>query len=404
MRRKDFPILNQKIAGKNLIYLDTAASAQKPQVVINAIQNYYQQNNANIHRGIHTLSERATQAFEQARKVIQKFINAQHDYEIIFTSGATESINLAACSLGRLLEAGDEIIVSTLEHHSNIVPWQMVCEQVGMQLRVIPLLEEGVLDLKAYAELFNNRTRLVALCHVSHVLGTINPIKEMIEMAHQHHAAVLIDGAQAVSHLPVDVQDLDCDFYAFSGQKLYGPSGIGVLYGKSSWLKKMPPYKTGGGMIRRVSFAKTEYADLPAKFEAGTPHISGAIGLGAAVEFVQEVGFTEIMQHENELMSYLLEQLKQLTAAQVLKASRPQKGVVSIIIPEVHPHDIATILNNDAIAVRAGNHCAMPLMERLGASATLRISLGMYNNQQEIDQLIVSLKEGLKLFQRGGNV
>lgn len=402
MYSADFPILQQKIAGKSLIYLDSAGSAQKPQIVIDAIQNYYCQDHANVHRGVHTLSERATRAYENGRRSLQQFINAADEREVIFTRGTTESINLVANCFGRLmLRANDEIIISTLEHHANIVPWQVICEQTGAKLRVIPLQEDGGLDLRAYQNLFTARTKLVALSHVSHVLGTVNPIKVMIALAHQHHIPVLIDGAQAVAHVPVDVQDLDCDFYVFSGHKMYGPTGIGVLYGKSQWLEKMPPYQTGGGMIKRVSFEKTEYADFPAKFEPGTPHIAGVVGLKAAVEFIQHIGFVNIISHEQQLTDYALKSLRNLAGVRLLPGSAAQAGVISLVMQQAHPHDIATILNSDGIAVRAGHHCAMPLMERLQVPATVRVSLGIYNHREEIDCLIESLGKVIKLFKRG---
>lgn len=399
MHRAEFPILQQKIAGKPLVYLDNAGSAQKPQAVLDAIQNYYRQNNANVHRGVHTLSERATDSYETARQTVQHFLNAPKSHEIIFTRGTTESINLVASSFGGLiLRPGDEIVISTLEHHANIVPWQVVCEKTGAQLRVISLLDDGSLDLQEYAALLTGRTRLVALSHISHVLGTVNPVKKMIAMAHQCQIPVLVDGAQAAAHLPVDVLDLDCDFYAFSGHKLYGPTGIGVLYGKSSWLEKMPPYQTGGGMIRRVSFRKTEYADLPAKFEAGTPHIAGAVGLTAAIKFIEQTGFAEIIKHEQTLTTYALQKLREIQDVTILNAPAEQAGVMSFVMSQAHPHDIATILNSDGIAVRAGHHCAMPLMERLQVPATVRVSLGLYNNTHDIDCLVASLKKVIEIF------
>lgn len=401
MNKSDFPIFQQKIRNKSLVYLDNAASTQKPQSVLNAIQNYYEKDHANVHRGVHTLSERATQAYETARQTVQHFINAAHPHEIIFTRGTTESINLAASSFGRLMIGpGDEILISALEHHSNIVPWQVVCEQTGAKLRVIPMGDDRRLNLQAYADLLNDRTQLVALTHVSHVLGTINPIKEMIAMAHQRQIPVLIDGAQAVAHLPVDVQDLNCDFYAFSGHKLYGPTGIGILYGQSSWLKKMPPYQTGGGMIRQVSFQKTEYAGLPDKFEAGTPSIADAVGLGAAIKFIEAIGFSEIVQHEHQLMIHALKKLSEIPGVRILNAPAPQIGVISIVMSRAHPHDMATILDGDGIAVRAGHHCAMPLMECLQVPATLRISMGLYNNLDDIDCLVASLQKVIQLFSR----
>ena len=399
MHRMEFPILQQKIADKPLVYLDSAGSAQKPQAVLDSIQNYYRQNNANVHRGVHTLSERATDAYEMARQTVRHFLNAAQAHEIIFTRGATESINLVAGSFGGLvLRPGDEIVISTLEHHANIVPWQVVCEKTGAQLRVISLMDDGSLDLQEYAALLTGRTRLVALSHISHVLGTVNPVKKMIAMAHQCQIPVLVDGAQATAHLPVDVLDLDCDFYAFSGHKLYGPTGIGVLYGKSSWLEKMPPYQTGGGMIRRVSFKKTEYAELPAKFEAGTPHIAGAVGLAAAIKFIEQTGFAEIIKHEQALTAHALQKLREIQGLRILNAPANQAGVISFVMSQAHPHDIATILNSDGIAVRAGHHCAMPLMERLQVPATVRVSLGLYNNTHDIDCLVASLKKVITIF------
>ncbi len=404
MFKNNFPILQQKIAEKPLIYLDTAASAQKPQSVIEAIQNYYQNDHANVHRGVHTLSERATTAYESARQSLQQFINAKYTQEIIFTRGATESINLVAGSLGAFyFQAGDEIIVSTMEHHANIVPWQMLCQRTGAILRVIPLQTDGSLNQSAYEGLLNERTKLVAVTHVSHVLGTINPIKKMIATAKQREIPVLIDGAQAVGHLAIDVQDLGCDFYVFSGHKMYGPTGIGVLYGKTEWLNQMPPYQTGGGMIKRVSFAKTEFADAPAKFEPGTPHIAGAVGLDAAVKFLQQIDFTELVQHEQSLTAYALQTLQQLPEIKILPAPNLRAGIVSFTMANAHPHDIATIFNSDGIAVRAGHHCAMPLMDCLQVSATVRVSFGIYNDLEEIDHLANSIKKVIKLFARGKN-
>jgi cysteine desulfurase / selenocysteine lyase len=400
MKRDEFPILQQRIADKPLVYLDTAASAQKPQSVLDAIQHYYQHDHANVHRGVHTLSERATHAYEAARETVRQFLNALHAHEIIFTRGATDSINLVAASMGRLLKAGDEIIVSEMEHHANIVPWQVVCEQTGAQLRVIPMLDDGGLSEAAYRRLLTDRTRLVALTHVSHVLGTINPVRDVIRAARERGIPVLLDGAQASAHFPVDVQTLDCDFYVFSGHKLYGPTGIGVLYGKSAWLEKMPPYQTGGGMIRRVSFAKTEYAELPAKFEAGTPPIAGAVGLAAAIRFIEQIGWPMILSHECELTGLLLQRLTEIPALRLLKAPAVsvQSGVVSFTLPQAHAHDIATVLNSEGVAVRAGHHCAMPLLERLGTPATVRVSLGLYNQPSDIDCLIEALHKVIRLF------
>lgn len=399
MSKIDFPILQQQIAGKNLIYLDSAASAQKPQSVLDAILHYYRHDHANVHRGVHTLSERASFAYETARQTVQAFLNAASPNEIIFTRGTTESLNLVAeCFAVLNLKAGDEIVISALEHHANIVPWQRACEKTGACLRVIPLSANGGLDLNAYIHLLNERTRLVALTHVSHVLGAINPVKEMIAAASQTQIPVLLDGAQAVAHLPVNVQDLNCDFYAFSSHKLYGPTGIGILYAKKKWLEKMPPYQSGGGMIRRVSFEKTEYAEFPAKFEAGTPHIAGAVGLAAAINYLNRIGFNQIQQHEQQLTHYALERLQEIPELKLLPAPFPRVGVISFSMARAHAHDIATILDGDGIAVRAGHHCAMPLMEILGETATVRVSVGIYNERSDIDCLIESLKKVLKIF------
>ena len=399
MRISDFPILHQKISGKPLIYLDSAASAQKPKQVIEAIQNYYCHDHANVHRGVHTLSERATQAYENARHTVREFINASQDQEIIFTRGTTESINLVASCLGQwLMNEGDEILISAMEHHANIIPWQQICHQKKAKLKVIPLTKDGGIDLAEYQALISPRTRLVAITHFSHVLGVINPIKAMIELAHQSNIPVLIDAAQSIGHLPIDVQALGCDFLAFSGHKLYGPTGIGVLYGQSVWLQTMPPYQTGGGMISRVSFEKTEFAESPAKFEAGTPHIAGAVGLAAAMNYISEIGFSKIIEHEQLLTQYALKQLAQVPGLTVLPAKIMRGGVISFYMQQAHPHDIATILALDGIAVRAGHHCAMPLMDLLQISATVRISFGIYNRIEEIDRLIDSLQKVIKLF------
>lgn len=400
MRRFDFPLLQKKMRGKPLVYLDNSGSTQKPLSVMNAVTNYYANDHANVHRGIYELGERASHAYESARKEAQCFINAPTTHEIIFTRGTTEAINLVADSLGRLLfKAGDEILVSEMEHHANIIPWQILCEKTGAQLRIIPVLDDGSLDQIAYANALNDRTRLVALTHVSNVLGVVNPVKEMIALAHQAGAAVLLDGAQAVGHFPVDVQDLDCDFYVFSGHKLYGPTGIGVLYGKTQWLERMPPYQTGGGMVQRVSFEKTEFLGLPNKFEAGTPHTAGAVGLQAAIHFIRDIGFSAILDHERQLTQYAIEQLKNIPGLRWVGDPLTKKiGVLSFVLSKAHPHDIATILDSDGIAIRAGHHCAMPLMERFSVAATARISLGLYNDEADIDRVVMSLQKVLKLF------
>jgi cysteine desulfurase / selenocysteine lyase len=395
----DFPILQQTIQGKRLVYLDSASSSQKPQSVIDCIQNYYCHDNANVYRGVHALSERATRAYEHARVAVQHFIHAAHCDEIIFTHGTTDAINLVANSFGELsIKKGDEIIISEMEHHANIVPWQVLCQRTGAVLRVIPVLEDGTLDMSAFSRLLNSKTRLVAVMHVSNVLGTINPVQSLIEIAHKNDIPVLIDGAQAVAHLPVDVQDLDCDFYVFSSQKLYGPTGLGVLYGKRKWLKQMPPYQTGGGMISQVTFEKTEYAQAPNKFEAGTPHIAGAIGLHTAIEYIEKIGFKKILNHEKDLTEYMLESLKKMAGLRLIGTAPARLGVFSFVMDCAHPHDIATVLDQEGVAVRAGHHCTMPLMKRFAVPATVRASLAIYNRMEDIDCLMVALNKVTKLF------
>lgn len=400
LARADFPILQQQVHGdKPLAYLDSGASTQKPQVVIDALSHFYQQDYANVHRGVYQLSERATNLFESSRETVRQFINAPHTHEIIFTKGTTDAINLVASSFGRaFVQAGDEIIVSVMEHHSNIVPWQIMCDTVGATLRVIPMDERGVLDLTAYEQLLSSRTKLVAIIHASNVLGTINPVKKITAMAHDQGAAVLVDGAQAVAHLPVDVQDLDCDFYVFSGHKLYGPTGVGVLYGKADWLDRMPPYQSGGDMISRVSFEKTDYNVLPYKFEAGTPPIAGVIGLSAAINYLQQFDWSSIINHELELLTYLQSALGSVPGLRIIGTAPDKIGVASFVLDQVHPHDVGTILDSEGVAIRAGHHCAMPLIERLGVPATVRASLGIYNNTSDIDRLMIGLEAVLRLF------
>lgn len=396
--RNDFPILQQVVHGKRLVYLDSAATTQKPRGVIEALQRYYTEKNANIHRGVHFLSERATQAYEEARTKVQQFLNARHPREIIFTRGTTESINLVAHSFGKSLTAGDELLVSHLEHHSNIVPWQMSCEATGARLRVIPISDRGELLMEEYAKLLTEKTRIVAIAHVSNALGTINPIKKMIAMAHEKNIPVLIDGAQAVSHLKVDLQDLSCDFYACSGHKMCGPTGIGVLYGKASLLETMPPYQGGGDMIRTVRFEKTTYNDLPYKFEAGTPNIAGAVGLGAAIDYLQGIGLAAIARYEGELLGYATETLSQGEGLKIIGTAPEKACVISFILNGVHPHDIGTVLDQEGIAIRTGHHCAMPLMERLGLPATARASIAFYNSREDIDALVKGLKKVREVF------
>jgi cysteine desulfurase/selenocysteine lyase len=397
--RKDFPALHQDVHGHPLVYLDNAATTQKPQVVIDALSAYYSADNANVHRGVHLLSERATEAYEGARARIQRFINAGHSREIVFVRGTTEGINLVAQTLGRqTIGAGDEIVITALEHHSNIVPWQMLCTETGATLRVVPIDDAGAVDVDAYERLLNERTRLVSIAHVSNALGTILPIRPMIARAHEHGAVVLIDGAQAVSHLGVDVRALDCDFYTFSGHKAFGPTGIGVLYGKTELLERMPPWQGGGDMIKSVSFEKTTYNDLPYKFEAGTPDIAGAIGLGAALDYLDGVGLDRVAAYEHELLVHATRVLSALPGVKLLGTAREKAAVVSFLVDGVHPHDVGTILDQEGVAVRTGHHCAMPVMTRFGVPATTRASFALYNTHEEIDALVAALSKVREVF------
>ncbi len=398
--RKQFPILQQKVHGKPLAYLDNAATTQKPRCVINAISNYYLTVNANVHRGIHCLSEQATNAYEAARARIKDYLHAKHVEEIIYTKGTTDSINLVAQSYGEShFNAGDEIIISEMEHHSNIIPWQLIAKKRGCAVRVIPMTEQGELDLNAYEQLFNEKTKFVALGHVSNAIGSIHPIKTMISKAHQYNVPVLIDGAQALAHFPIDVQDLDCDFYAFSGHKAYGPTGIGGLYAKKSLLEKMPPYQGGGEMIKRVSFNKpTMFNELPYKFEAGTPNIAGAIGLGAAIDFLSKLDFPSIKAHEENLLDYATHKLKQLPKLKIIGEAKEKTNIVSFIFADIHAHDLGTILDHHGVAIRAGHHCAMPIMEHFNIAATARASFACYNTVAEVDQLIEALLQARKVF------
>lgn len=390
--REDFPILNQTISGKPLIYLDNAATTQKPQCVIDAIAHYYQHDNANVHRGIHTLSERATRAYEATRVKVQHFINAAHSHEIIFVRGTTEAINLVAQSYGRpQFKPGDEIILSQMEHHSNIVPWQILCEQTGAVLRVIPINQQGELVVDAFDSLLNEKTRLVAITHISNALGTINPIASLIEKAHRYNIPVLIDGAQAAAHSSIDVQALDCDFYAFSGHKMYAPTGIGILYGKEKWLEKMPPYQGGGEMISQVSFEQTTYNILPYKFEAGTPHIEGVIGLGVAIDYLQAIGLPAICAHEQQLLDYATQKLSEIPEVRLIGQAKQKAAIVSFVLENIHAHDVGTILDHSGIAIRSGHHCAMPVMTYFNLPATARASFALYNTREEIDALIEGL-------------
>jgi len=397
--RRDFPVLSRLVHGKPLIYLDNAATSQKPQVVIDTLTRYYAEENSNVHRGVHFLSERATQAYEGARANVQRFLNAADAREIIFVRGATEGINLVAQSYGRThMRAGDEIIISAMEHHSNIVPWQMLCEEKGAVLRVVPINEDGELLLDEYERLLNPRTKFVALGHVSNALGTINPVKQMIEMAHGWGVPVLIDGAQAAPHLPVDVQELDCDFYVFSGHKVLGPTGIGILYGKADLLEEMPPYQGGGDMILSVTFEKTRYNTLPYKFEAGTPHIAGVIGLGAAIDYLRGVGLDRIAAYEQELLAYGTNALSTVPGLRLIGTAKEKAGVLSFVLEGVHAHDLGTILDREGIAIRAGHHCAMPVMQRFGVPATARASLAFYNTRAELEALGRAIPKAIEMF------
>jgi cysteine desulfurase/selenocysteine lyase len=397
--RRDFPALHQQVHGKPLIYLDNAATSQKPQVVIDALTAYYSRENSNVHRGVHLLSEKATQAYEAGRARVQRFLNAAETREIVFVRGATEGINLVAASYGRTwVGAGDEIIISAIEHHSNIVPWQILCEEKGAVLRVIPVNDDGELLLDEYARLLGARTKLVAVGHISNALGTINPIEQMIEMAHRQGVPVLIDGAQAAPHLRVDVRALDCDFYVFSGHKTLGPTGIGVLYGKAEWLERMPPYQGGGDMIASVTFEKTTYNALPYKFEAGTPHIAGVIGLGVALDYLSGLGLDRVVAYERELLAYGTAALHAVPDVRIIGTARKKASVLSFVVDGVHAHDVGTILDHAGVAVRAGHHCAMPVMQRFGVPATVRASLAFYNTREELDALVVGLHDVRRIF------
>lgn len=397
--RADFPILHRPLKGKRLVYLDNGATTQKPNAVIQAEADYYAQSNANIHRGVHWLSQHSTDLYEQGRERVRGFLNARRPEEIVFTRGTTEAINLVAYSWGRShLKPGDEILISGMEHHSNIVPWQLICEQTGAQLKVIPVTDSGELDLAAYRTLLGPKTRLVGLVHVSNALGTVNPVQEMTELAHAVGATVLIDGAQAVAHHEVDVQALNCDFYVFSGHKLYGPTGIGALYARYDILKDMPPWQGGGDMIHKVSFERSTYTDVPQRFEAGTPNIAGVIGLDAAIAYVQQVGLNAIARHEDRLLEHATRELQPLPGLRILGTASHKAGIVSFVLDDIHPHDLGTILDTEGVAIRAGHHCAMPLMTRFGVPGTARASFALYNTHEDIDALVAALKKAQKLF------
>ncbi len=392
--RDDFPVLHQEVHGAPLVFFDNAASSQRPSQVIETVRRYYERDHANVHRGIHTLSQRATEAYEGAREKVRAFINARAEKEIVFVRGATEAINLVANSWGRRnLSPGDEVIISHMEHHSNIVPWQMVCQATGAKLRVIPITDAGELDMQAYRRLFGKRTRFVAVTAVSNALGTVTPAKELVRIAHDHRVPILIDGCQAVPHMPVDVQDLGADFLVFSGHKMFGPTGIGVLYGREDHLEAMPPWQGGGEMIDRVTFEETTWADLPNKFEAGTPNIAGAIGLGAAVDYVNDIGLDAIQAWESGLLEHATRHLEALPEVRILGTAEHKAAVISFLVGDAHPTDVATLLDMKGIAVRTGHHCAQPVMQRFGIPATVRASFAFYNTPDEIDRFVAALKK-----------
>lgn len=399
---KAFPALQQTVYGKPLVYFDNAATAQKPQSVLDAMNRYYEDDNANVHRGVHQLSQRADAAFEGARQKVANFIHAQSTDEIIFTQGTTHAINLVATSFGQaFVKAGDEIIISAMEHHANIVPWQLLCQRTGAVLKVLPITASGELCIDQLPALMNERTKLIAIVHISNVLGTINPIETVIKLAHEQGVPVLVDAAQSIHHMPIDVQSMDCDFLVFSAHKMYGPTGVGVLYGKKSWLNRMPPYQGGGNMIEEVSFSESTYHVLPYKFEAGTPNIAGVIGLGAACEFLTEIGMHSIAVHEREMASLLVAALKGIPGVKIIGDSASRIALVSFTVDGIHPHDIASILDRQGVAVRAGHHCAMPLMEIYQVPATVRVSLGVYNTIDEIDVLVKALYSAKEVFDHG---
>ncbi len=397
--RQDFPALHQEVQGNPLAYLDNAATTQKPQSVIDALQHYYQSYNSNIHRGVHALSQKSTKAYEQARTKVQQFLNAPTPEEIIFTRGTTEAINLVAHSYGYPnIGEGDEVLITHMEHHSNIVPWQILCGETGAKLRVAAINEDGSLDMESFKEQLTDRTKLVGVVHVSNSLGTINPVKEVINLAHQQEVPVLVDGAQAVPHLNVDVQELDCEFYTFSGHKIFGPTGIGALYAKKELLEEMPPYQGGGDMIKYVSFEKTMYADLPQKFEAGTPHIAGPIGMKAAIDYLQELGMESIEQYEQTLLDYATKEIEAIDGVHILGKADKKASVLSLIFDNIHPHDVGTILEQEGVAIRAGHHCTQPVMQRFGIPATSRASFALYNKKEEVDQLVQAIDKAKKMF------
>ncbi len=398
MNREDFLILGQEVYKKTLVYFDNAATTQKPEMVISALADYYRTINSNIHRGVHYLSQKATEEFEVARKAVRDFIHAAHDYEIVFTRGATESINLVASSFGRTyIHEGDEIVISEMEHHSNIVPWQFLCEDRGAKLKVIPFSDNGTLCVEKLEELLTPKTKILAVTHVSNTLGTINPVKEIIRIAHAHNVPVMIDGAQAVAHCPVDVQDLDCDFYCFSGHKMYSPMGVGIMYGKERWLNEMKPYQGGGEMISTVTFEKTTYNELPYKFEAGTPAVGDVIGLRKAIEYMQGVGIQNIAKHENELLQYVTQELKKIEGMRIIGEAQNKAAVISFLVGNAHPYDMGVLLDHQGIAVRTGHHCTQPIMDHFHIPGTVRASFALYNTKEEIDILVKAVQKAAQM-------
>lgn len=395
--RKDFPILNRKVYGKDLIYFDNGATSQKPQLVIDAIQKYYTTDNSNIHRGVHFLSQEATSQYEQARKTIQKYINAAHSEEVLFTKGTTDSINLIAFSLGETLKKGDEIVISAMEHHSNIVPWQMLCDRKECVLRVIPIDADGELMMDEFHSLLNEKTKLVSITHISNTLGTINPVEEITKAAHAIGALVFLDGAQSIQHMKVDMQALDCDFYAFSGHKVFGPTGVGILYGKRNILNALPPYQGGGDMIAKVSFEKTTYNELPHKFEAGTPDIAGGICLGKAIEYLSSLDIRQLQQHEQDLGKYAENELKSMKGVRIIGTAKNKISVISFIVEGAHPFDVGTLLDKQGIAIRTGHHCTQPLMDIFKIPGTIRASFAFYNSKEEVDIFITALKRSVAM-------
>ena len=395
--RDEFPILDQKINGEDLIYLDNAASTQKPKSVINAIKDYYENDHSNVHRGVHTLSVRATEAYENARAKVAEFLNSPNKHQIIFTKGTTDSVNLIASSVTNLIQEDDEILITSMEHHSNIVPWQELCKRTGAVLKIIPINENGELMIEEYKNMVSEKTKLISVVHLSNTLGTINPIEDIIEFAKSNDVITVIDGAQAAGHLPIDVQKLDCDFYLFSGHKIFGPTGIGVLYGKEEILNKMDPYQFGGEMILKVTFEETTYNDLPHKYEAGTPNIAGAVGIGASIDFINGLDRDLAHEHEMSLHDYALEQLEMIEGVRIIGNSKNKSSIISFVVDGIHPHDIGTIINQKGIAVRTGHHCTMPLMDFYGIPGTVRASFSIYNNHSEVDKLIDAIKLAIKM-------